>query len=49
MKVLYVTDALAVWVGIEWVLSDKLNYFVKHYDNKVYVVTADQWDHPIPL
>lgn len=49
MKILYVTDALAVWGGIERVLSDKLNYLVQHDDYKVYVVTADQGDHPIPF
>ena len=49
MRILYVTDALAVWGGIERVLSDKLNYLVQHYDYEVYIVTADQGDHPIPF
>ena len=49
MRILYVTDALAVWGGIERVLSDKLNYLVRHYGYEVYVVTADQGNHPIPF
>lgn len=49
MRILYVTDALAVWGGIERVLSDKMNYLVQKYGYEVYVVTADQGDHPIPF
>lgn len=49
MKILYVTDALAVWGGIERVLSDKINFFVQQCGYEVYVVTADQGDHPIPF
>lgn len=49
MRILYVTDALAVWGGIERVLSDKMNYLVQEYGYEVYVVTADQGDHPIPF
>ena len=47
MRVLYITDALAVWGGIERVLSEKTCYLVQHgYD--VHIVTTDQGDHPIP-
>lgn len=49
MRILYVTDALAVWGGIERVLSDKMNYLVQKYDYEVFVVTADQGDHLIPF
>lgn len=49
MKILYVTDALAIWGGIERVLSDKMNYLVREYGYEVYVVTADQGAHPIPF
>lgn len=49
MKILYVTDALAVWGGIERVLSDKMNSLVREYGYEVYVVTADQGTHPIPF
>ena len=49
MRILYITDALAVWGGIERVLSDKMNYLVQKYGYEVYVVTADQGDHPIPF
>lgn len=49
MKILYVTDALAVWGGIERVLSDKMNFLVQQYGYEVYVVTADQGNHAIPF
>ena len=49
MRILYVTDALAVWGGIERVLSDKMNYLVREYGYEVYVATSDQGGHPIPF
>lgn len=49
MRILYVTDALAVWGGVERVLSDKFNYLVKKLGYEVFVVTADQGEHPIPF
>lgn len=49
MRLLYLTDALAVWGGIERVLSDKMNWLVREYGYEVYVVTADQGTHPIPF
>ena len=49
MRILYITDALAVWGGIERVLSDKMNWFVREYGYEIYVVTADQGAHPIPF
>lgn len=49
MRILYVTDALAVWGGIERVLSDKARCLVRDYGCEVFVVTTDQGDHPIPF
>jgi len=47
MRILYITDALAVWGGIERVLRDKMDYLVEHgYD--IHVVTTDQGTHKIP-
>lgn len=48
MRILYITDALAVWGGIERVLCDKANYLVAHYGYDVHIVTTDQGPHPIP-
>ena len=47
MRILYITDALAVRGGIERVLHDKMNYLVEHYCCDVHVVTTDQGEHPI--
>lgn len=51
MRILYITDALAVWGGIERVLSNKMNYLVEHYGYDVYVITTNQGKHvaPYPL
>ena len=49
MRILYVTDALAVWGGIERVISEKLNYLVSHYGYEIFVLTSDQGNHPIPF
>ena len=48
MRILYITDSLAVWGGIERVLGDKMNYFASQYGYEVYVITTDQGEHPIP-
>lgn len=47
MRILYITDALAVWGGIERVLRDKMDYLVEH-GYEVHVVTTDQGLHKIP-
>jgi len=47
MRILYITDALAVWGGIERVLRDKMDYLVEH-GYEVHVVTTDQGEHAIP-
>lgn len=49
MRIVYITDALAVWGGIERVLSDKMNYLVRECGYEVFVVTADQGNHQIPF
>lgn len=49
MRILYVTDALAIWGGIERVLSDKMNCLVREYGYEVYIATADQGGNPIPF
>ena len=49
MRILYITDALAIWGGIERVLCDKMNYFCRQTDHEVYIVTADQGTHHIPF
>lgn len=48
MRVLFITDSLAVWGGIERVLADKMNYLSSHNWCEVCVITSDQGAHPIP-
>lgn len=45
MRLLYITDALAIYGGLERVLTQKVNWFAEHgYD--VCVLTANQGNHP---
>lgn len=48
MKILYVTDALAIWGGMERILVEKANYLAEHYHYEVFVVTTEQSNHVIP-
>lgn len=49
MRIIYITDALAVWGGIERVLRDKMNFLVEHYGYDIHVITTDQGPHIIPF
>ena len=49
MRILSVTNALAILGGIECVLSDKVIYLVQMYGYEVYVVISDQGENPIPF
>lgn len=48
MKIVYLYSSLAIMGGVERVLVDKMNYLVNH-GYEVYMVTADQGQHPIPF
>jgi glycosyltransferase involved in cell wall biosynthesis len=47
MKIVYLYSSLAIMGGVERVLVDKMNYLVSH-GYEVYMITADQGQHPIP-
>jgi len=47
MKILYVTDALAIWAGTERIIVDKANYLAEQYGYSVHIVTANQGEHPV--
>ena len=49
MKIVYVTDAFAVFGGIERVLSDKMNYLADNYDYVVHLLTINQGEHDVPF
>lgn len=49
MTLLYVTDAFAVWGGMERVLADKMNYLSEFYGYDVVLVTVNQGGHSIPF
>ena len=49
MRILYVTDAIAIWGGLERVLVEKANYLATHDDYEVYMLTVCQGEHPFPF
>lgn len=49
MRIFYVTDAFAVWGGMERVLADKMNYLSECYGYDVVLVTVNQGGHSIPF
>ena len=49
MKIIYITDALAIWGGLERILIEKVNELTERYDYEMYLVTVNQGDHPIPF
>ena len=48
MRILYVTDAFAVWGGLERVLADKINYLTSHYCYEICLLTVNQKTHVVP-
>lgn len=48
MRILYLTDAFAVWGGMERVLTDKMNYLVAHFGYEVHLQTINQGSHKVP-
>jgi len=48
MRIIYITDALAIWGGIERILVEKMNYLSKVYGYDVYMLTSDQGNHSVP-
>lgn len=47
MRILYITDALAIWGGTERVLVEKVNYLADNYDYDVHLITVNQGAHPV--
>lgn len=47
MKIVYVTDAFAVWGGIERVLADKMNVLARLYGWEVTLITTNQGGHSL--
>ena len=49
MRILYVTDALAIWGGLERVLVEKANYLAALDSFEVFMLTVCQGDHSFPF
>lgn len=48
MKLVYIYKALALWGGIERILTDKMNYLSEQYGYDITIITTCQSDHTIP-
>lgn len=49
MKIVYVCDALAIWGGLERIVVEKVNELSERYGYEMYILTANQGEHPIPF
>lgn len=49
MKILYITDALAIWGGLERVLVEKANYLATNDRYEVFMLTISQSEHNFPF
>lgn len=47
MRIVYVTDALAVWGGMERVLADKMNVLAGQYGCEVTLLSTNQGEHKL--
>lgn len=47
MRLLYVTDALAIYGGLERILVDKANRFSEESEYEVFLITVNQGKHPV--
>ena len=47
MRIVYVTDAFAVWGGMERVLADKMNALAGQYGWEVTLITTNQGEHKL--
>jgi len=47
MRLLYVTDALAIYGGLERILIDKVNRFSEEFGYEVFLITVNQGKHPV--
>lgn len=49
MRIVYVNDALAIWGGLERILIEKANELAERYGYDIFILTANQGNHPIPF
>lgn len=49
MKVVYIYPTLASWGGVERILIDKMNLLAQDMNYKIYILTYNQGEHPIPF
>ena len=50
-KILYITDSLVIWGGLQRILVEKMNFLAEQYGYDIYMITSDQGDYvsPFPL
>lgn len=47
MRIFYIYRAIAHYRGMERIFVDKINYLVQMYGYDLWLVTADQGNHPL--
>lgn len=49
MKILYITDSLIIWGGLQRILVEKMNFLAEQCGYDIYIVTSDQDNHVSPF
>ena len=49
MNIIYITDTLALWGGIERILSYKAKELNERFGYNVRILTTNQGSHPLPF
>lgn len=48
MRIVYITDALAIYGGLERILIEKVNLLTSYFGYDIHMMTLNQGDHSIP-
>lgn len=48
MRIVYITDALAIYGGLERILIEKVNLLTNYFGYDIHMMTLNQGDHSIP-
>lgn len=49
MKILYITDSIIIWGGLQRILVEKMNFLAEQCGYNIYIVTSDQDNHVSPF
>jgi hypothetical protein len=48
MRIVYITDALAIYGGLERILIEKVNLLTSYFGYDIHIITLNQGNHSLP-